>query len=359
MIWALLAIVITLILVVGVHEAGHALAAKLFGVKIKRIAIGFGKPLLSYHDKSGREWVWALWPLGGYVHLLNSRIEPVPEKDYPSLCFDKKPIWQRCIILMSGALANLFMAWAALTLLFMLGSQQQKPLVQKVFSQSIASQAGLKARDRFVEIAGWKTSSWQEVGMSLVMVLGKKNVPVWVSNEEETLRKVNLDLSQWHYKRKDTLLSALGIEAAPSQLSTYHAVGQSFQMAVRHAFEHILYLLTFFVMMLKQLFTGMIPFSVLLGPLGLFSASITSFLQGTAVFLSFIASLSLAVGFVNLFPIPGLDGGSIVYALLEKIRGKPVSVAVEVLLYRLAFIVFAMLLIQLFMNDLQRYLMSS
>ncbi|ARG99584.1 M50 family metallopeptidase [Legionella micdadei] len=356
MILALLAIVITLILVVGIHETGHALAAKLFGVKIKRIAIGFGKPLLSYKDKSGREWVWALWPLGGYVHLLNSRIEPVLEKEHYSLCFDKKPIWQRCIILLSGALANLTMAWLAFTMLFMLGYQQQQPLIQNVLPQSIAALAGLKAHDRFVEISGWKTSSWQDVGMSLVMTLGKKNVPVWVSNEEGGVRKVNLDLSQWHYKKKDTLLSALGIEAVPANVSNSFVVGQSFMDSIRHAFEQILYLLVFFLVMLKQLITGMIPFSVLLGPLGLFSVSITSFLQGTAVFLSFIASLSLAVGFVNLFPIPGLDGGSIVYSLVEKIRGKPMSIAVEVLLYRLAFIVFAVLLIQLLMNDLQRYL---
>jgi regulator of sigma E protease len=356
MILALLAMVITLIVVVGIHEAGHAIAAKLFGVKIKRIAIGFGKPLLIHKDKAGCEWVWALWPLGGYVHLLNSRIEKVPKKNYP-LCFDKKPAWVRCIILVSGALANLLTAWLAFTLLFMIGFEQQRPVIQKVFIPSIASQAGLQANNRIVEVAGWKTNSWQEVGMSLIMALGKSKVPVWVSNQEETLRQVNLDLSQWRYQKNEpSLLSALGIEPAATKLHTQHIPGKSFISSAIYAVEQLGHLLIFFVVMLKQLFTGVLPFAVLLGPLGLFAASVSSFFQGLAVFLSFIASLSLAVGFVNLFPIPGLDGGSIIYTLLEKLRGKPVPIALEVLLHRLAFIIFAVLLFQLLMNDLQRYL---
>ena len=81
---------------------------------------------------------------------------------------------------------------------------------------------------------------------------------------------------------------------------------------------------------------------------------VASFLQGLVVFLYFISSLSFAVALINLFPIPGLDGGSIMYALIEKIRGKPVSVGMEVLLHRLIFIVFCLVLVQLLLNDLQR-----
>ncbi len=356
MILALLAIVLTLILVVGLHEVGHALAAKLFGVKIQRIAIGFGKPLFTYKDKAGREWVWALWPLGGYVHLLNSRIAPVPDQDY-SACFDKKPIWIRCVILVSGACANLLIAWLALTLMFMLGYQQQSPLIQEVIPQSIASLAGLQANDRITAIAGWKTNSWQEVGMSLIMGLGKANVAAEVSDKEGAIRKVTLNLGHLHYKKQDrSLLTALGIKAAPVKLHTQSIAGQSFWASAHQAIAQILRLFTFFMVALKQLITGVIPFAILLGPLGLFAGSIHSFAQGIAAFLSFIASLSLAVGLVNLFPLPGLDGGSIIYALVEKLRGKPVSVAFEVLLYRLAAIACVVLLFQLLLNDLQRFL---
>lgn len=355
MILAIIAIILTLVLVVGIHEAGHAMAAKLFKVRIKRIAIGFGKPLATWKDKAGREWTWALWPLGGYVHLLNSRIETIPE-DELAQCFDKKPVWQRCIILLAGPLANLVAACLALTLMFMLGYQQQTPFIQEVNPNSLAAQAGIQANERFVAIAGQKTNSWQEVGMQLIMVVSNSQVPVILSNDQGSTREVNLNLGQWRYKKEDkSILTSLGIKAAPGKLHTEQVAGQSLINAVLSAFAKISYLLKFFLTMLKLLLTHVIPFSVLLGPLGLFSASISSFLQGIAVFLYFIASFSLAVGLVNLFPIPSLDGCSIIYALVEKLRGKPVSIAFEILMHQFAIIIFAMLLVQLLMNDLQRF----
>lgn len=356
MIGALVAIVLTLVLVVGIHEVGHALAAKLFSVKIQQISIGFGKPLFKWKGKSGCEWIWAIWPLGGYVQLLNSRIQPVAEKDFAS-CFDKQSVWVRCIILVSGALANLLIAWLALTFMFILGYQQNPPIIQTVIPQSIAAEAGLRAGDRFVEIAGQKTNSWQEVGMRLIMILGQNHVATLVVDVEGNLHQTSLNLSQWRYKKQRiSLLNQLGIESASLNLHKQQVKGLPFLQAIYRAIDKSLQLLSFFIVMLKQLITGIIPFSMLLGPVGLLTASVGSFSQGLAVFLYFIASLSLAVGLVNLFPIPGLDGGSIVYVMIEKIRGKPVSVAMEVLLHRLAVIVFCLLLVQLLMNDLQRYL---
>ena len=91
-------VVLSLLLVVGIHEAGHAWVASLFRVKINKISIGFGRALLSWRAMSGCQWVWACWPVGGYVQLLKSRIAPVLPRDYP-FSFDKKPIWVRCTIL--------------------------------------------------------------------------------------------------------------------------------------------------------------------------------------------------------------------------------------------------------------------
>ncbi|KTD08686.1 M50 family metallopeptidase [Legionella jamestowniensis] len=353
MLWAILAILLTLILVVGIHEAGHALAARIFGVKIQKISIGFGKPLITWTTKAGQKWVWALWPLGGYVQLLNSRIQPVSEEELP-FCFDKQPVWKRCIILLSGAFANLIAAWLALTLLFMVGYQQTPPRVQTVTTDSIAGTAGLKSGDRFLSLGDQKVNSWQETGMRLIMMLGKNNVPAVVEDNQGRHRPITLNLSQWRYQRGQSLLQTLGIEPE-SGMTKGQVKGETFFNAFAHAVTKSLQLLSFFLVMLKQVLTGVIPFAVLLGPIGLFTASVTSFVQGFTVFLYFIASLSLAVGLVNLFPIPGLDGGLIMYALLEKIRGKPLSVPMEILLHQLATIIFVVLLIQLILNDLQRY----
>lgn len=355
MIIALIAIILTLMLVVGFHEAGHAIAAKICGVKIQRISIGFGKPIFLWKDSQGCEWVWAMWPLGGYVNLLNTRIAPV-EKQYYSQCFDKQSLWVRLFILLAGGLANLLVAWLALTIYFMIGYLQDTPMVQAVEPNSIVANAGIRENDRIIDIAGQTTSSWQEVGMGLIVNLGKQSVPVTIENADHVVQKVSVDLHQVSLHGKKSLFAALGLELNPKKLKRDVIVGIPFFDAVSKAIGKSCALLSFFLVMLKQVITGAVSFAMLLGPASILALSVASFTQGLAIFLYFIASLSLAVGLVNLFPVPSLDGGSIIYAIVEKIRGKPVSVAMEILLQRLVMIALSILLLQLAMNDLQRYL---
>ncbi len=351
-----IAVVISLVLVVGVHEAGHAWAAHFFNVKIKKISIGFGRALLSWQSRSGCQWMWSMWPVGGYVQLLNSRIEPVLPDDYP-YSFDKKPIWVRCVILLSGAAANLVMAWLALMLILVLGYQQTRPVVEKISMQSIASIAGLTDGDQIIRVAGEPVFSWRGVGMQLIMNLGHNDVEIVVVNEAGEMHPLRLDLMKWHYSGgKESLLSAIGITPDLSAKQDEQVAGLPWLKAFQQAFLQMMGLLYFFLVLLKQLLSGVIPFALLLGPIGLFTAMANSLLQGLTVFLYFIASLSLSVGLINLFPIPGLDGGSILYAVVEKIRNKPVSVATEILLHRLFFIAFCLILVQLLLNDFQRYL---
>ncbi|KTD46404.1 M50 family metallopeptidase [Legionella quateirensis] len=356
MVMAVIAIIFTLILVVGIHEAGHALAARMFQVKIKKISIGFGKPLVQWNSASGCEWVWAMWPLGGYVQLLNSRISPVDPAEY-AFCFDKKPIWNRSVILISGALANLITAWLAFVFVFYIGLNYRLPLVQSVQPNSIAAHAGVISGDQFIAVDGYSTSSWQDVGMQLVILWGKKEVNISLKQpDNQEIKELKINLSQIKFTGTErSLLSGLGIKpdlSAPTGLFQAPSLLQAINKASR-AMVHLFY---FFLMILKQLFTGVIPFTILLGPLGLFAASVASLIQGIVVFFYFIASLSCAVALVNLFPVPGLDGGSILYALIEKIRGKPISVAMEVLLHRLMVIVFTVVLVNLLVNDLSRFL---
>lgn len=349
---SLFAVMLSLLLVVGLHEAGHAFVAFIFKIKIKKISIGFGKALLGWRGKNGCQWVWAWWPLGGYVQLLNSRIEPVSPNDY-AFSFDKKPIWVRCIVLLSGALANILTAWLALVLMCLLGYQQTAPVIATIEVPSIAASAGLVAGDRIEQVRGLSVASWREVGMQLIMALGHGEVDVIVENKAGVKHQVQLDLAQWHGKK--SLLGAIGIYPDLSVKHQYQVIGLSWWAACQHAFLQLMNLLYFFLVMLKQLLTGVIPFVVLLGPLGLFSTMVGTFLQGLSVYLYFITSLSLAVALINLLPVPGLDGGSIVYAFVEKIRGKPVSVGMEILLHRLVFIAFCLILVQLLLNDAQRY----
>ena len=351
---AFIAIILSLFLIIGVHEAGHAFVAKYFHVKIKRISMGFGKPLFSWKNKRGIEWVWARWPFGGYVQLLNTRIAPVSPQDESS-CFNKKPCHARVLILIAGALANIIIAWLALVLVFMAGYKQSPPIIDAIHTPSIAASTGLKAGDHIIRVAEHITSNWRDVGMQLIMHLGKNTMEMTVTNKNGIEHAVQLDLHTWHTKQaQHNLVSSLGIEINASKTSETYITGVSFIKASHEACHTITYLTSFFFIMIKQLMTGILPLSFLLGPLGLFTAMAGSLMQGLSVFLYFIASLSLAVAVVNLLPIPGLDGCSILYTILEKIRGKPISIALEILLYRLALIAFYVFLAQLVINDLER-----
>lgn len=352
---AVLAIMVCLILVVGVHELGHAIVARWCGVTIQSIAIGFGKTLFRWYDRQGREWIWALWPFGGSVDLLNSRIHLVTpqQKRY---CFDKKPIWQRILILLAGSGTNFLVAWLLLVCFFLIGYQQTPPIIAAVRPNSLAATAHINPTETFVSIAHQPTPSWQAVGMRLAMNLGKEQVPITMQRANGTLHQTHMDLDKWDKKYHTySLLAQIGVipDNAPyhsqnvNGLSLLPALGKAWTTAITYA--------QFYLVLLKQILTKTIPFFLLLGPIGIFTNIIDSFVHGLAVFLFFIAQFNLVVGVFNLLPVPTLDGGSIIYAIIEKIRGKPMSVALEVLIYRLILIGFVVILVQLILNDVERY----
>ena len=191
--------------------------------------------------------------------------------------------------------------------------------------------------------------------MQLIMAVGQDNVLVVVKNGLNVNRNLSLDLKNLHLEnRKDSLLLKFGIKPALAKESSVKVLGLPIDKAAKKAFLEILNLVIFFLVIIKNIITGIIPFGLLLGPLGIFNEIVASFKQGVAVFLYFIANFSISVALINLFPIPSLDGGSIVLALIEKIRRRPVSIAMEILLNQLILIVFSLLLVQLILNDLHR-----
>lgn len=352
----IIAILLCLLLVIGSHELGHAVVARWCGIKIHAIVFGFGKPLWTWCDNKGRKWIWALWPLGGYVHLSDTRNQIVgpSQKKY---CFDKKPIWMRIAVLSAGVIANLILAWLALTIFFLLGHQETTPKIASVQPNSIAVSAHLEPGETFLSIANHPTPSWQEVGMQLLINFGKHQVPISVRSSTGMHHQRHLDLDRWPQKsHSHSLLSQIGL-TPDIDLYQQHAVpGVGLLEAMSLAWHTIVTLLHFYFILVKQIVTGSVPFFLLLGPFSIVVNILDSFKHGVAVFLYFIAHLNLVVAVVNLLPIPSLDGASILYALVEKIRRKPMSVGFEVLLYRLSFIALVLLWTQLILNDLKRYI---
>lgn len=326
---------------IGCHELGHAWVAEYYGVTIKRISLGFGRVLWRWRDKHNREWAFSLWPIGGYVYLLNSRLETVAASE-DSACFDKKNTRQRIMILLAGAMANLVIAWIAFTCIEIIGYQRLPPITI--------------TGERYLQVNHQRVHSWQDVGAQLLMNIGKKQVAILLQDKAAGVHIRRLDLSQWRYQphKKNTLLSGLGI-VPDVHVSRQHVQGVGLLKGLYQAGMHVYQIFKFNLVLLKQLFLGILPLSVLMGPFNFFSQMASSLSAGVMAGLLAIANTSIAVALINLLPIPGLDGGHIVYVIIEKIRGKAMTLAMEQLLYRLAFIGFCVLMFQLLMNDLERY----
>ena len=141
--WNAFTFVVALGLLVTVHEFGHFWVARKNGVLVKRFSIGFGKALFSWRDRQGTEFVVAAIPLGGYVRMLDERIDPVLPQ-FADLAFNHKTVWQRMAIIAAGPAANFIFAIFVLWLMYLIGVQEAKPVIAAVQPQSIVAEAGVR-----------------------------------------------------------------------------------------------------------------------------------------------------------------------------------------------------------------------
>lgn len=162
------AIIVALGLLVGVHEWGHFIVARLCGVKVLKFSIGFGQSLYSRVDKKGTEFVIAWVPLGGYVKMVDEREGEVKEEDLP-YAFNRKPAIQRIAIVAAGPFINLLFATLVYWLVFMGGQQVLAPVIGSLEQGSIAEQSGLQVQEEVLEVDGKQVSSWNEVVEAIVL----------------------------------------------------------------------------------------------------------------------------------------------------------------------------------------------
>src|SRR5690606_4960289 len=153
-IWNLLSFVVALGVLITVHEFGHFWVARKNGVLVKRFSIGFGKALIRWRDRQGTEFVIAAIPLGGYVRMLDDRVDPVLPQ-FTDLTFNSKTVWQRMAIIAAGPAANFVFAFFALWIMYILGVQTIKPIVASVTEHSIAAQAKVPNNAQIVSVNGY------------------------------------------------------------------------------------------------------------------------------------------------------------------------------------------------------------
>ncbi|MBU3541039.1 RIP metalloprotease [Polynucleobacter sp. UB-Tiil-W10] len=369
----LAAFLLTLGILVSFHEFGHFLAARCCGVRVLRFAIGFGKPLFTYHAKNKTEWVLASIPLGGYVKLLDGRdpqqaISPAEE----SQAFDRKPLWQRSFIVAAGPFANFFLAIIFFTFIYISGAPQLPAVLQNPPEHSVAAKLGLAGGDRVI---GWQdlgsgqvnaplfgdfspVPSWNALRWSLMDALTGEN---GFALELETPAGVisvkafyAIDLPKIT-PNSDPIL-ALGILPALTPLAEWQDLKLGPIDALVFASERVWVVTKVSARLMAGLFTGSTSLKQLSGPISIADMAGKSAQVGWQPFLAFLALMSISIGLLNLLPFPMLDGGQLLYDAWELVAGKRISTSMQEQLQKVGFLLLISMSLLALFNDLQRYI---
>ena len=209
----LLATIVTLGILVTIHEWGHYWVARRCGVKVLKFSVGFGKSLWSRTGKDGTEYSVSAIPLGGYVKMLDEREGSVPE-GLKSQAFNNKPVLQRIAIVAAGPIVNLLFAVFAYWLMFVVGVSAVVPVVGAVVPGSVMEQAGVPAGVEVVQVDGYPVRSWDEVNLRFASRIGESGfVSIGVLNSASAVPKVySVKLDNWNVEiESESPLTAMGI----------------------------------------------------------------------------------------------------------------------------------------------------
>jgi len=369
----LAAFLVTLGVLVSFHEYGHFLAARLCGVKVLRFALGFGKPLFTYHASNGTEWVLASIPLGGYVKLLDGRDreQMIPAEERPQ-SFDVKPLWQRSMIVAAGPFANFLLAVILFSVIYVSGVPQLPARLQAPPEQSIAAKLGVAVGD---EVIGWQSLSSDYNGGPILEEF--ESVPSW-----NALRWLLLDAITGEQGFALEIQDAAGARQVKSfrqgdlppitpESDPFQALGLFPQVsppsewielklgpidALAYAYQRVSLITKVSFRLMLGLFTGKTTLKQLGGPLSIADMAGKSAQVGWQPFVAFLALMSISIGLLNLVPLPMLDGGQLLYDAWELVAGKRISLSLQEKLQKVGFLLLISLSLLALFNDLQRYL---
>jgi regulator of sigma E protease len=408
----LLSFVVAISLLVAIHEYGHYIVGRWAGMKILRFSIGFGKPIWLWRSgKDNTEYCIASIPLGGYVRFLDSREGSVEPED-EGRAFDQRPIPARIAVLAAGPLFNFLFAIVAYWALFMPGVMVLKPAIGDVIPDSYADRAGLQFGDKIVQGGHRRTTIdvggdgtrltepgalfdglgfgvWQppavvgslapggsaeragiRVGDRITVIDGE-NVRSWsdlvgvvrdrpgqpveveyVRNGYAATVKLTLDADGSGEERRGLIGIGLSETSADYYARRAYTPLESLSAAVDKTWTSTL----FTMRMLGRMVTGDVSFKNISGPINIAQFAGDSAERGFSYFLGFLAIISISLGVLNLLPIPVLDGGQIVYQVVEMIKGGPLTERAQILGQQIGILALLLLMSFAFYNDIARIL---
>lgn len=448
LIHTIVAAIVTIGILVTIHEWGHFYVARRCGVKVLRFSIGFGKAIYTWKDRFETEYAIAIIPLGGYVKMLDEREGDVPEAQL-SQAFNRKSVWQRIAIVAAGPLVNLIFAVLAYWFMFVYGVSTVAPIVGAVVPASLAEQAEIPYQAEVVSVDGYETRSWDDVNLRLAARVGESGVLQlqFKPHDSSLVEQYEIVLEAWEVDvDKESPVSALGLipwrPPVPAMIGRLSENGRALEAglqtddlilsangehiddwyglvdkvrnspeiplelevkrdsdsvwltlvpalkvdeqgarfgfigaaakpvawpdeyrrtieygilaSVGKAFDKTLQMITLTLDSIWKMIEGVISVKNLSGPITIAKVASASAASGLESYISFLAYLSISLGILNLLPIPVLDGGHLLYYMVELVTGKPVSERVQIMGLKFGMAVLLSLMFVAIFNDLMR-----
>jgi regulator of sigma E protease len=344
---------------VFIHEMGHYLVARWFGVGAEQFSIGFGREIAGWTDKRGTRWKVGWLPLGGYVRFVGD-MNPASQADADAelspearaVAFHNKPWWQRFLIVLAGPVANFLLAIAIFAAFFAsFGMPRTPAVVGQVQSGSVAAAAGLRPGDRIEVIAGQDVESFEDL-RRIVSIRPGESVVISIDRsgrkqEVETTLGVQEITDEFGQSYRIGLLGILGGQRELQRLPVVSLVPE----ATRYTFG----LTRSMIDGLGQIITGQRSTKDLGGPLKMAQIAGQQASLGAFEFIQLIALFSINLGFINLLPVPMLDGGHLVFYAAEAVRRRPVSIRAQDWAFRGGLALLLALLVFTTVNDLASF----
>ena len=348
---------------VTLHELGHYLVGRWFGVEAQAFSVGFGKELAGFTDKRGTRWKLSALPLGGYVQFKGdmnpasipdkTEIDATPIEERRG-SFHHAALWKRAMIVFAGPAMNIFITLGIFAAFFMIyggpgaADPSQSNMVTSFAETSAARDAGLREGDRIVAIDGEATPQFQDI-QDKVLMYPNRTITMGVERDG---REMELPVTIGESVESDQFgnssrVGRLGVMS--SQLS-FTPVGPV--EAGRLAVKQSIGLVDMMVTGIAQIFTGERSVQELGGPVKIAKFSGEQLSMGPLAFINFAALISLNLAFINLLPIPALDGGHLAFYAAEAVRRKPLGARSTEVAYRAGVAVVLALMVFVTVNDL-------
>lgn len=330
-------------LIIGIHEFGHFITAKKCGVKVNEFSIGMGPKLFS---KQGKETVYSLRlvPIGGYCAM-----EGEDEASDDERAFNNKVWWKRAIILAAGAIMNIILG-----IVFMFIIQVQEPIyssttIAYLVSDSTSMNAGIEVGDQIYSVNGYRT--YCATDMSFALSTAKDGVlDIVVKRDGEKLEFNDLQMEVVSYS-DNVAVTRIDFKV--------YGVKRTLKSVITSTFSETLAFIRMIYASIIMLFTGQAGFNEVSGPVGMASAIgqvaeqgfASSFLDGLNNIIYFMTLITVNLGIFNLLPLPALDGGRLLFVLIEAIRGKPIDPEKEGIVHFIGFALLILLMVAVTIKD--------